>query len=1022
MSLKEMLKSIHTKMEFIRACQNHPEIIDAIIDGVWDDECHDEYRTEWADMSSPGISLWDRLCCLKYVDSLPLEMRAWNLYYIVMTGFESKKMAKWLNELLDSFMENHLDQLPEELVYRIYAAKSCAMKFPYMFNPFQFSKTALEITQTARTFDFDTIDPMVSLQLRFNESCYLLNQNGSEFTDNIEQSIKLSEDLFSELTLQNWDGIQIMIRDIHNHLGTAYGRRAAGNTADNIEMSILHHTKALELSQQEDPPSNTAPMLNNLGLAYRRRIKGDKAENIETSIDYLNRALEQHLAGGNDLYIAQTLTNLGVSYCDRLMGTREDNLYRATAFYRRALGFMDPVKHAGFRSWTLHNLGVAYHFLPPGRGGTNREKAITCYRRALEFRTRESRPMEWLLTSRNLSKAYSSRKKGNPAKNSDTALGLLDGSLTAIPRETHRMEWAHTRSTYGTVWARRNTGDTTKNLETAADHFQAALEIFKPEMTPVETREAALWLGRVYIRLGQYEDAEHSLRIAALADRYRYRQMFMSQSRSIEIETGSEVYYLMANALARQQKNMEALEWLEKGKTRMLVEQLQLDQAAFDRLPEDLRDEYINLITRLQALRIEHYIPARDLKLIIDETWDTQSRLDQLLADVRQDHPDFLSDTRHFRDSLTGLSTDSCIIEYDVTDNGTAIFLITRGHDGPVVEVVFNESFNRDDLQRFMKNWISRLRRVPPVSTPEDREAWGEYALHRLRWLSTRLVKPIDQAIRDSGITHILFVPHLSLHLLPLHLMTVMRAGIRRLLIEEYPVSYLPSLSIGSLSKRKSGGPPKEHFVGISNPTLDLRGADREIERIQTLFDSRKSLILKGKSANREDVASAVQSAGFIHFACHARFNLSEPYKSYLALASPSTDSTESLSQSRLITHTVKSDPLYLSDIYSCLNLDGYPLVVLSCCESGLTTGSENSDEFIGFAAGFLRSGARAVLSSLWVVDDQATVDLMESFYKNIINSSLTSSEALRQAQLAMRQNPVFSNPFYWAAFKIHGN
>ena len=55
------------------------------------------------------------------------------------------------------------------------------------------------------------------------------------------------------------------------------------------------------------------------------------------------------------------------------------------------------------------------------------------------------------------------------------------------------------------------------------------------------------------VQLGRFKDAENALLIAAEADEYRYRQMFISQARSLEIETGSSIYFLMASALARQQ-------------------------------------------------------------------------------------------------------------------------------------------------------------------------------------------------------------------------------------------------------------------------------------------------------------------------------------------------------------------------------------------------------------------------------------------------------------------------------------
>ena len=72
----------------------------------------------------------------------------------------------------------------------------------------------------------------------------------------------------------------------------------------------------------------------------------------------------------------------------------------------------------------------------------------------------------------------------------------------------------------------------------------------------------------------------------------------------------------------------------------------------------------------------------------------------------------------------------------------------------------------------------------------------------------------------------------------------------------------------------------------------------------------------------------------------------------------------------------------------------------------------------IGFTRGFLFAGARAVVSSLWQVDDAATARLMQSFYSKL--QTMSPREALRQAQLEFSRNGA-SHPFYWAAFQITG-
>ncbi len=108
-----------------------------------------------------------------------------------------------------------------------------------------------------------------------------------------------------------------------------------------------------------------------------------------------------------------------------------------------------------------------------------------------------------------------------------------------------------------------------------------------------------------------------------------------------------------------------------------------------------------------------------------------------------------------------------------------------------------------------------------------------------------------------------------------------------------------------------------------------------------------------------------------------------------------------------------------MQDIYG-LNLFA-DLVVLSACSTSI--GKEVKGEgLLSLNNAFLQSGAKSVISSFWKVDDYATLELMKNFYKALANEKTTPSEALRDAQIKMWQNPRYQSPFYWAAFNIQGN
>lgn len=103
----------------------------------------------------------------------------------------------------------------------------------------------------------------------------------------------------------------------------------------------------------------------------------------------------------------------------------------------------------------------------------------------------------------------------------------------------------------------------------------------------------------------------------------------------------------------------------------------------------------------------------------------------------------------------------------------------------------------------------------------------------------------------------------------------------------------------------------------------------------------------------------------------------------------------------------------------SNLDLRGTRLVVLSACDTGLGE-VKNGEGVFGLRRAFVVAGAESLLMSLWQVSDEATKDLMTSYY-TLLSKGESRSGALRQTQIAMLKNPTFAHPYYWAAFIASG-
>ncbi|MEH1932165.1 MAG: CHAT domain-containing protein [Nostoc sp.] len=67
----------------------------------------------------------------------------------------------------------------------------------------------------------------------------------------------------------------------------------------------------------------------------------------------------------------------------------------------------------------------------------------------------------------------------------------------------------------------------------------------------------------------------------------------------------------------------------------------------------------------------------------------------------------------------------------------------------------------------------------------------------------------------------------------------------------------------------------------------------------------------------------------------------------------------------------------------------------------------------------FERAGAKAVMASLWAVDDEATQQLMVQFYQNL-KQGMTKGKALQKAKLKLIAH--HRHAYYWSPFVLIGD
>jgi CHAT domain-containing protein/tetratricopeptide (TPR) repeat protein len=181
-----------------------------------------------------------------------------------------------------------------------------------------------------------------------------------------------------------------------------------------------------------------------------------------------------------------------------------------------------------------------------------------------------------------------------------------------------------------------------------------------------------------------------------------------------------------------------------------------------------------------------------------------------------------------------------------------------------------------------------------------------------------------------------------------------------------------------------------------------------EAREILALVPPGEGLGATGAAASRE-LATGGRLAGYrtIDFATHAFLHPTAPELSGVVLA--------------LYDAQGRPQPGFLRS-FEIADLDlPAELVVLSACRSGL--GQQLRGEgLVGLTQSFFEAGATRVVVSLWDVDDRATARLMERFYRELLVAHRPPGEALRRAQLWLRQDPRFAAPYFWAGFELQGD
>lgn len=262
------------------------------------------------------------------------------------------------------------------------------------------------------------------------------------------------------------------------------------------------------------------------------------------------------------------------------------------------------------------------------------------------------------------------------------------------------------------------------------------------------------------------------------------------------------------------------------------------------------------------------------------------------------------------------------------------------------------------------------------------------------------LIRPAKAELSNNQISTLVFVLDGFLKNIP---MAALHDG-DRYLVETYGIALTPGLELldpKPLERERI----RLLFAGLSGAIENfspLTAVEQEKDDVVATIPS--TVVLLNQAFTAEALQTQIEQTPFqiVHLATHGEFSSDRNQTFIRALDRRiNVDELNRILQTR----QVQPEPI--------------ELLTLSACQTA--AGDERAA--LGLAGVAVRAGARSTLASLWSIDDQSSAFLMAEFYRQLIdNPTLSKSEALRQAQLALVSHPNYHHPSYWAPYVLLGN
>ncbi|MEO1516991.1 MAG: CHAT domain-containing tetratricopeptide repeat protein [Bacteroidota bacterium] len=280
----------------------------------------------------------------------------------------------------------------------------------------------------------------------------------------------------------------------------------------------------------------------------------------------------------------------------------------------------------------------------------------------------------------------------------------------------------------------------------------------------------------------------------------------------------------------------------------------------------------------------------------------------------------------------------------------------------------------KSQIQDWKKSWEQTIQQGEKSSLEAYQQLLG--------WLYEKLLQPSIEIAREKKVSNILFSPNTELLNIPLH---AAFSDTKQYLIEEFAISYLPSLQMPRRGTKNIQG---KNCLIISHEGKGTRRLTHVATEVDKISSCLPSVSLANDNSTFEQIKSHAPQCKIIHIASHSLFMDYAPESSYYQLANYLT-----------------------AGKISKLSLEHVDLVFSASCQSARNT-SDGIQEYNGLLRAWMLAGVGSLIGSIWNLDDSFAAAYAAQFYTSLDKSSL---EAYCASVRFFLKSGAHCSPHYWA-------